>query len=113
MEQTTTIGLDIARKRLTRTKLLGFFATHAPCIVAMEACAGSHHWARDKFVKTDFGKGIVSRCTSRTNRNYVREHRTACFLFASHRVCGHVGRKSEAHSAISAAAGTPIAFPPT
>ena len=59
-----TIGLDIAkhvfqahgagpaggvlfRKRLTRAKLLGFFAAQAPCIVAMEACAGSHYWARE------------------------------------------------------------------
>jgi hypothetical protein len=59
MEQVSTIGLDIAkhvfqahgadaagqvlfRKRLTRTKLLGFFAAQAPCTVALEACAGSH-----------------------------------------------------------------------
>jgi hypothetical protein len=59
MEQASAIGLDIAkhvfqahgadaagqvvfRKRLTRTKLLGFFAAQTPCVVAMEACAGSH-----------------------------------------------------------------------
>src|SRR5262249_12798834 len=24
-----------------------FFATQAPCVVAMEACAGSHYWARE------------------------------------------------------------------
>ena len=64
MEQTTTIGLDIAkhvfqahgadaagrvllRKRLTRAKLLGFLATQTPCVVAMEACAASHYWARE------------------------------------------------------------------
>ena len=64
MEQATTIGLDIAkhvfqahgadaagrmvfRKRLTRAKLLGFLATQTPCVVAMEACAGSHYWARE------------------------------------------------------------------
>ena len=35
------------RKRLTRTKLLGFFAAQTPCVVAMEACAGSHYWARE------------------------------------------------------------------
>ena len=61
MKQAITIGLDIAkhvfqahgadaaghvlfRKRLTRAKLLGFLAAQAPCIVAMEACAGSHYW---------------------------------------------------------------------
>ena len=64
MEQAITIGLDIAkhvfdahgadaaghvlfRKRLTRAKLLGFLAAQAPCVVAMEACAGSHYWGRE------------------------------------------------------------------
>ena len=64
IEQVNTIGLDIAqhvfqahgagiagdvlfRKRLTRAKLLGFFAAQAPCVVAIEACAGSHYWARE------------------------------------------------------------------
>jgi len=61
--QVSTIGLDLAervfqahgadatghvvfRKRLTRGKLLEFFAAQPPCTVAMEACAGAHHWAR-------------------------------------------------------------------
>ena len=64
MEQVTTIGLDIAkhvfqvhgadaaghvlfRKRVTRTKLIGFLAAQTPCVVAMEACAGAHYWARE------------------------------------------------------------------
>lgn len=64
MQQASMIGLDIAkrvfqahgadasggmvfRKRLTRGKLLGFFAAQPPCTVAMEACAGAHHWARE------------------------------------------------------------------
>ena len=64
MGQATTIGLDIAkrvfqahgadacggvvfRKRLTRAKLLDFFAALPPSTVAMEACAGAHHWARE------------------------------------------------------------------
>ena len=64
MGQASTIGLDIAkrvfqahgadasgrmvfRKRLTRGKLLPFFAAQPPCTVAMEACAGAHHWARE------------------------------------------------------------------
>jgi transposase len=64
MEQVTIIGLDIAkhvfqvhgadaaghvlfRKRVTRTKLIGFLAAQTPCVVAMEACAGAHYWARE------------------------------------------------------------------
>jgi transposase len=37
----------VFRKRLTRTKLLEFFASQPPCVVALEACGGAHHWARE------------------------------------------------------------------
>src|ERR687894_2484294 len=62
--QASTIGLDIAkrvfqahgpdatgrvvfRKRLMRAKVLEFFAAQPPCVVALEACGGAHHWARE------------------------------------------------------------------
>jgi transposase len=62
--QASTIGLDIAkqvfqahgadasgrvvfRKRLARAKVLEFFAGQVPCVVALEACGGAHHWARE------------------------------------------------------------------
>jgi transposase len=61
-----TIGLDIAKnviqvhgvnaagattiaKRLKRGQVIQFFATMSPCLVAIEACAGSHYWARELF----------------------------------------------------------------
>ena len=64
MRQVTTIGLDIAkstfqvhgieatgevvlRRRLTRARLLAFFGKLSPCLVGIEACATSHHWARE------------------------------------------------------------------
>ena len=64
MSEVTTIGLDIAKtvfhahgadergrcvfsKRLTRAKLLVFFAAQPRCTVALEACGGAHHWARE------------------------------------------------------------------
>ena len=64
MEQATIIGIDLAkrsfqlhgaradgsvafRKKLSRDRLLEFVASHLPCIVAMEACASSHHWGRE------------------------------------------------------------------
>lgn len=64
MEEVSTIGLDIAKsvfqahgadaagrqlfsKRITRGKLLEFFAGQPRCLVAMEACGGAHHWARE------------------------------------------------------------------
>jgi transposase len=40
-------GHVVFRKRLLRAKLLEFFAAQKPCTVAMEACAGAHHWARE------------------------------------------------------------------
>jgi transposase len=34
-------------RRITRQKLIAFFASQPRCTVAMEACAGSHHWGRE------------------------------------------------------------------
>ena len=64
MEKVSIIGVDIAKhvfqvhgaradgsmvfsKKLSRGKLLSFLASHAKCVVAMEACATSHHWGRE------------------------------------------------------------------
>jgi len=64
VSEVTTIGLDIAKqvfhahgadaagravfsRRLTRGKLLDFFAAHPRCLVALQACGGAHHWARE------------------------------------------------------------------
>ena len=33
-------------RKLTRGRLVPFFAELAPCVVAMEACSSAHHWAR-------------------------------------------------------------------
>jgi len=64
MGQITTIGLDIAksvfqvhgidatgevvlRRRLTRARVVPFFAKLAPCLVGIEACASAHYWGRE------------------------------------------------------------------
>jgi len=58
----TTIGIDLAkhvfqvhavdaagkvivRKALRRAQVLPFFTKLSPCLVGMEACGTSHHWA--------------------------------------------------------------------
>src|SRR6201984_260624 len=63
MGEVSTIGLDIAksvfqihgvdaagalviRKRVSRAKLLEFFAALSPCLVGIEACPTAHHWSR-------------------------------------------------------------------
>lgn len=39
-------GKPLLRINLRRAQLLPFFKKHAATVVAMEACGGSHHWAR-------------------------------------------------------------------
>src|SRR6202021_4068699 len=64
MGEVITIGLDIAksvfqvhgvddagtvviRKRVSRSKMLEFFADLPPCLVGIEACPAAHHWGRE------------------------------------------------------------------
>ena len=59
----TTIGIDLAknvfqihgvddhgkpilRKKLDRSKMLGFFVKLQPCLIGMEACGSANYWAR-------------------------------------------------------------------
>ena len=39
-------GAIVVARKLTRGRLVPFFAELAPCVVAMEACASAHHWGR-------------------------------------------------------------------
>ena len=64
MGEVITIGLDIAksvfqvhgvdgagsvviRKRISRAKMLEFFASLPRCLIGIEACPAAHHWARE------------------------------------------------------------------
>ena len=64
MKPVARLGLDIAksvfqlhavdvhsktvfRKTLSRAEMLSFFANLTPCLIGIEACAGSHYWARE------------------------------------------------------------------
>jgi transposase len=64
MNEVTTIGLDLAknvfqvlgvdasgralvRRQLRRSQVLPFFAKQPACLVGIEACATSHHRARE------------------------------------------------------------------
>ena len=40
-------GAPVLRRKLRRADVLPFFARLPSCLVGMEACAGSHHWARE------------------------------------------------------------------
>ena len=62
--QVTTIGLDLAKnvfqvhgidehgevafnRALRRAHVLAFFERLEPCLIGIEACGTSHHWARE------------------------------------------------------------------
>ena len=40
-------GKAVVRKSLRRSQLLPFFRKLPPCLIGMEACGTSHHWARE------------------------------------------------------------------
>lgn len=44
---TDSQGRKVLEKRIKRGNLLEFFVNLKPCLIGMEACGGSHHWARE------------------------------------------------------------------
>lgn len=94
----TTIGIDLAknvfqlhgvdekghtvlRRQLKRDKVLGFFANLEPCVIGMEACSSSNHWARElaklghtpKLMAPQFVKPYV-----KTNKNDAADAEAIC-----------------------------------
>lgn len=78
MKQITTIGLDLAKqvfqvhgadaegspifnRKLRRAEVLRFFEKLPPCLVGMEACGGSHYWAREIAALGARDRGVRSR----------------------------------------------------
>lgn len=84
MNKITTIGLDLAKhvfhvvgcdsrgkiiqkKMLRRGQVMAYFANQPVCLVAMEACASAHYWARQlqklghevKLIPAQFVKGYL------------------------------------------------------
>tara|TARA_R110000868_G_scaffold226030_2_gene478390 strand:+ start:895 stop:1260 length:366 start_codon:yes stop_codon:yes gene_type:complete len=92
VSEVSTIGLDIAKqvfhahgadarghalfsKRISRGKLLAFFAAQPRCVVALEACGGAHHWARElahighevRLIPPAYVKPFVKLCSPHHN----------------------------------------------
>lgn len=89
MSDVTLIGLDIAKsvfqvhrvnadgtrvlsRRLRRRQVIEFFARQPRCLIAMEACAGSHYWGR---VFQDLGHS-VRLLPAREVKPFVRRPKT-------------------------------------
>ena len=90
--EVTTIGLDLAkrvfqvhavnaegaivlRKALRRGQMLPFFAKLPRCLIGIEACGTSHHWARE------LREARQDRCLRRPS------HLRGCHA-ADHALCG-------------------------
>ncbi len=94
----TTIGIDLAkevfqihgvdeygkivlRKQFRRNNVIKFFANLEPCLIGMEACGSSHHWAR-KFV--EFGHTVKLMAPQfvkpyvKTNKNDMTDAEAIC-----------------------------------
>ena len=92
MGEVITVGLDIAksvfqvhgvdeagavllRKRVSRAKMLEFFAGLRPCLVGIEACPAAHHWGRElqalghtvKLMPPNYVKAYVKRSKNDAN----------------------------------------------
>jgi len=94
----TTIGIDLAKnifqihavnehgkavlkKQIRRNKMILFFTNMEPCLIGMEACGGSHYWARQleqlghkvKLMAPQFVKPYV-----KTNKNDAADAEAIC-----------------------------------
>ena len=71
----------VVRKRLTRSQMLRFFVQVEPTLMGMEACGGSHYWARElmkmghtvKLVPPPYVKPYV-----KTNKNDANDAEAIC-----------------------------------
>jgi transposase len=74
-------GKVLLRKQLKRQQMIAFFTQLAPCLIGMEACGGSHHWARRlsalghsvKLIAPQFVKPYV-----KTNKNDAADAEAIC-----------------------------------
>ncbi|MGX5056858.1 IS110 family transposase [Enterobacter asburiae] len=120
MKNVTLIGIDIGkhsfhlngqdekgntlfRKKLSRNKLLEFLAQHPVCVIAMEACSGSHYLARKlisfghdvKLISPQYVKPFV-----KSNKNDFIDAEAICEA-ASRPSMRFVKPKTEAQQALS------------
>lgn len=80
----TTVGVDIAKnviqlhyidaetgelinKPMKRALFLEHFTNRAPCLIGMEACGGSQHWARKLMAMGHEVKLMLADSTGRSN----------------------------------------------
>lgn len=95
---------EVFNKQIKRAKFLEHFAIRAPCLIGMEACGGSQHWARRLMemghqVKLMPGKAVKAFVGG--NKNDVADAR-AIWLAAQQSGVKAVAVKTEAQQAVLA-----------
>lgn len=95
---------EVVTKQLKRAKLLEYFANRPPCLIGMEACGGSQHWARrltemGHEVKLMAGKQVKAFVSG--NKSDVADAR-AIWLAVQHSSIRAVAIKTEAQQAVLA-----------
>jgi transposase len=95
---------EVFSKQIKRAKFLEHFANMAPCLIGMEACGGSQHWARrlqemGHTVKLMPGKAVKAFVSG--NKNDVADAR-AIWLAVQQPGVRAVAVKSEAQQAVLA-----------
>src|SRR5262245_33562653 len=110
MGEVSTIGLDIAksvlqvhgvdgagavvmRKRISRAKMLEFFADLPRCLVGMEACPSAHHWSREATgARPPREADAAELCEGLSQAQQERCERCGCDLrgkWCGHAVCSN------------------------
>lgn len=95
---------EVQSKQLKRAKFLEFFVNRSPCLVGMEACGASHHWARQLIalgheVKLISGKRVKAYVAG--NKNDVADAR-AVWLAMQQPGLRTVAIKTEAQQSVLA-----------
>lgn len=95
---------EIISKQIKRAKFLEYFSNRAPCLIGMEACGGSQHWARrlkeiGHDVKLMAGKQVKAFVSG--NKNDVADAR-AIWLAVQHSSIRAISIKTEAQQAVLA-----------
>ena len=95
---------EVCNKQIKRAKFLQHFVNRSPCVIGMEACGGSHHWARELTkmgheVKLMAGKIVKGFAPG--NKNDVADAR-AIWLAVQHPTVRAVAVKTEEQQSILA-----------
>src|SRR6202042_2256396 len=74
-------GRTVLRRKLARSKVLSFFANIPSCLVGLEACGGSHFWARE-LAKLGHDARLMPACYVRayvkTNKHDAADAEACC-----------------------------------